>query len=88
MWPGWVPQRAAGRGRQAVYVSGYPALCMTVTRTDKGRHLDHHDLLMLEQATIRRQRHLSRASPAPGGESGSLRAEQGCKRILPLELRW
>ena len=50
--------------------------------------LDHHGIWRLGQATIRRQRHLSRASPAPGGESGSLRAEQGCKRILPLQLRW
>ena len=63
-------------------------LCMTMTPTDRGRRLDRHDIWRLGQATIRRQRHLSCASPAPGGESGSLRAEQGCKRILPLELRW
>ena len=34
-----------------------------------GRHFDYHVTYRRVQATTRRQRHLSHASPAPGGES-------------------
>ena len=50
---------------------------MTVTPTHRSRNLDHHGIWRLGQATIRRKRHLSRAPPAPGCGSGSLRAGQG-----------
>ena len=85
----------SGRGMVGASAGGKPRLpgsvcswldCifMTMTPTDRGRHLDHHGIWRLGQATTRRQRHLSHASPAPGGESGPPSAEQRCKRILPL----
>ena len=52
----------------------------------RGRHLNLNVICGLGQATIHRQRHRIRESPAPEAASGPLGAEQGCKRILPLTL--